>query len=84
MTLDDQLREYFGTDDLATLSPAALEAGRERLLVDFGLEKDSGRRFALWLLLHTLGAAPDLDIAFESAADRDLARDFIEMTERDS
>ena len=82
MTLDDQLREYFGTADLAAVTPDGLAAGRERLLVDFGLEKDRGRRFALWLLLHTLGAAPDLDVAFEDPADRDLARDFIEMTEQ--
>ena len=63
MELDDQLRRYFGTDDLAAVTPAAMEAGVEKMLVDFGLEKDRARRFALWTLLHMLGRAPDLDVA---------------------
>ncbi|MBB4614736.1 hypothetical protein [Novosphingobium taihuense] len=79
MELDDQLRRYFGTDDLAATTPAVLEAGIERMLVDFGLEKDRARRFGLWTLLHMLGSAPDLDVAFKDAADRDAARDFMDM-----
>jgi hypothetical protein len=82
MDLDDQLRRYFGTDDLAAVPPAALAAGTERMRVDLGLERDRGRRFALWALLHLMGAAPDLDIAFPNPADRDAARDFMEMMER--
>lgn len=82
MDLDDQLRRYFGTDDLAAVSPAALAAGTERMRVELGLERDRGRRFALWTLLHLLGAAPDLDITFPESADRDAARDFMEMIER--
>jgi hypothetical protein len=82
MNLDDQLYRYFGTADLETVPPAALAAGIERMRVDFGLEKDRGRRFALWTLMHMLGAAPDLDVAFENAADRDAARDFMEMFEQ--
>jgi len=81
MNLDDQLREYFGTQDLETVPPAALEAGIERIQVDLGLEQDKGRRFALWALLHMLGAAPDLDVAFKDPADRDAARSFMEMME---
>jgi len=50
--------------------------------VDFGLEKDRGRRFALWALLHMFDAAPDLDVAFKDPADRDHARDLIELLER--
>jgi hypothetical protein len=38
--------------------------------VDLGLEKDRSRRLALWTLLFTLGAAPDLDVAFKDPADR--------------
>lgn len=49
--------------------------------VDLGLERDRGRRFALWAVLHMLGSAPDLDIAFEDAADRDAARTFMELAE---
>jgi hypothetical protein len=82
MLLDDQFRHYFGTDDIAAIPPAALTAGVERIRVDFGLQKDRGRRFALWALLHMLGAAPDLDVAFKDEADRDAARTFMEMAER--
>ena len=82
MLLDDQLRRYFGTDDIAAIPPTALTAGVERIQVDFGLEKDRARRFALWALLHMLGAAPDLDVAFKDDADRDAARTFMELAER--
>ena len=82
MDFDDQLRRYFATDDLASLPPAALEAGVERMRVDFGMEKDRARRFALWTLLHMLGGAPDLDVAFKDPADRDSARDFMDMIDR--
>lgn len=82
MLLDDQLRHYFGTDDIAAIPPAALAAGTERLRVDFGLQKDRGRRFAMWALLHMLGAAPDLDVAFKDEADRDAARTFMELAEK--
>lgn len=81
MNLDDSFREYFGTADLAAVPPAALEAGIERIQVDLGLERDKGRRFALWALLHMLGAAPDLDVAFKDPADRDAARNFMELME---
>ena len=82
MELDDQLRRYFGTTDLAALPPRAVAAAVERMQVDLGLEPDRGRRFALWSLMHMLGAAPDLDVAFENAEDREAARDFIKMAER--
>ncbi|HST35425.1 MAG TPA: hypothetical protein VLK25_02190 [Allosphingosinicella sp.] len=82
MNLDDQFHRYFGTADLQAVPPAALAAGIERMQVDFGLEKDRGRRFALWALMHLLGAAPDLDVAFRDAADRDAARSFMEMVEQ--
>ena len=82
MDLDDQLRRYFATADLAAIPPDALEAGIERMRVDFGMERDRPRRFALWTLLHIFGAAPDLEIAFDNEADRNAARDFMEMMER--
>ncbi|PNU05322.1 hypothetical protein [Novosphingobium guangzhouense] len=82
MDLDDQLRRYFATDDLSTVTPAGLEAGVERMKVDFGMEQDKGRRFALWALMHILGAAPDLDVAFENEDERNVARDFMEMMEK--
>ncbi|MDP3549807.1 MAG: hypothetical protein Q8R81_05370 [Novosphingobium sp.] len=84
MEFDDQLRRYFGTDDFAQITPSALDAGVERMLVDFGLEKDRARRFGLWTLLHMLGRAPELDVAFKDAADRDAARDFMDLIDRAS
>ena len=81
MDLDDQLRRYFGTADLPSVPREALAAGIERMRVDLGLEKDRGRRFALWALMHMLGAAPDLDVAFKDEADRDAARAFMELSE---
>ena len=43
------------------------------------METDRSRRFALWSLLYMLGAAPDLDVAFEEAADREAARNFMDL-----
>ncbi|MET1110330.1 MAG: hypothetical protein ABWX67_02265 [Allosphingosinicella sp.] len=82
MDLDDQLRRYFGTSDLAAIPPSALEAGIERMKVDLGLETDPGNRFALWALLHMLGSAPDLDIAFPDERDREAARNFMDLAGR--
>jgi hypothetical protein len=82
MDLDDQLRRYFGTGDLAALTPDSIAAGLERMRVDFGLEKDRGNRFALWALMHMLGGAPDLDIAFKDERDRDAARNFMGLADR--
>ncbi len=79
MNFDDQMRRYFGSDDLASVSPAELESGKERLAVDLGLEKDSSRRFALWALMHILGCAPDLDVAFKDAGEQNAARDFMDL-----
>ena len=82
MTFEDQLRRYFGIADLAAIAPAALEAGIERMKVDLGLEAERGNRFALWALLHMFGAAPDLDVVFEGEADREAARNFMDLADR--
>lgn len=79
VNFDDQLYRYFGTADLGAVTLDALAAGTERMRVDFGLEQNRERRFALWTLLYTLGAAPDLDVAFDDEAERDLARDVMDM-----
>jgi hypothetical protein len=81
MTFEDQLRHYFGTGDVARIAPGALATGLERMRVDFGLERDRARRFALWTLMYMLGGAPDLDVAFPDPADRDAARAFMELAE---
>lgn len=82
MDFNDQLRRYFGTDDPSTISPAAFESATEKMRVDFGLEQDPGRRFALWALMYMLGVAPDLDVAFEDEAERDAARNFLDLLDR--
>ncbi|HEX8402818.1 MAG TPA: hypothetical protein VF628_14090 [Allosphingosinicella sp.] len=79
MTFDDQLRRYFGTADIASVPAEAMAAGIEHMRVDLGLETDRGRRFALWALLHMLGAAPDLDVTFADEQDREAARSFMDL-----
>jgi hypothetical protein len=83
MNLDDQLLRYFGTADPAAIGQGGLEAGIDRMRVDFGLEKDRARRFALWALLQMFGAAPDLDVAFKDEADRESARNWMDLMARD-
>ena len=82
MDFDDQLHRYFGTIDIAAITSAALESGIERMKVDFGLENDRTRRFALWALMHMFGSAPDLDVAFNNEGDREAARNFMDLADR--
>jgi hypothetical protein len=82
MDFQDLLTRYFGTADIDAVTPDALEAGQERLRVDFGLETDAARRFGLWTLMYMLGDAPDLDVAFEDAGERDAARNFMDLMDR--
>ncbi|MEO6389308.1 MAG: hypothetical protein ABIT16_05210, partial [Croceibacterium sp.] len=79
MDFDDLLQRYFGTRDMAEVTPATQQAGLDRMKVDFGLETDRGKRFALWSLLFMLGDAPDLDVAFKSPDDRDAARNLMDL-----
>jgi hypothetical protein len=83
MDFDELLVRFFGTDDIATLPPEQLAAGIDRLRLQFGLEKDSGRRFALWCLAYMLGVAPDLDTAFADEEDREAARDFMDAVDNE-
>ena len=79
MDFDDLLRRYFGTAEIAAITPAAREAGVDKLRVDLGLETERDRRFALWALLYMLGQAPDLDVAFKDDADREGARNLMDL-----
>ena len=83
MDFDQLLTTFFGTEDIGALTPDQLVAGVDRLRLQFGLEKDGGRRFALWCLLYMLGAAPELHVAFEDEADREAARDFMDSADRE-
>ena len=73
MDLDALLSHYFGGDDLEALDEAQLARGMEALSIDFGVERDPGRRFALWALMHMLGVAPDPETAFKGRAEREAA-----------
>jgi hypothetical protein len=83
MDFDQLLTRFFGTAEIDTLDEARLVAGLDEMQVQFGLEQDGGRRFALWCLMYMLGTAPDLDVAFEDEADREAARDFMDMADED-
>ena len=50
--------------------------------MDYGLETDAPRRFGLWTLLYMLGDAPDLDVAFDDPAERDAARNFMDLMDQ--
>ena len=79
MDLDTLLIRYFGTADPGAIGAETLAAGIEHCRVDFGLEQDRGKRFALWSFLHMFGSAPDLDVAFENEEDREAARNFMDL-----
>jgi hypothetical protein len=79
MNFDDLLGRYFGTTDLAAASLAVREAGVDKMRVDFGLESDRARKFALWAVLYMLGEAPDLDVAFKAEEDREAARNLMDL-----
>ncbi|WP_407925595.1 hypothetical protein [Erythrobacter rubeus] len=77
--MEHLLLRYFGTTELGEVQVDAIPAATDRMLVDLGLEKDRGKRFGLWSLLYMLDAAPDLDVAFEDEADREAARNFMDL-----
>lgn len=79
MDLDALLLHYFGTDDPDTLSDMGLALGKERLAVDFGVEKEPGRRFALWTLMEVFGFAPPPAEAFKDEPElRRAAEDYLD------
>lgn len=82
MDLDALLRHYFGTAGLDQLDVATFEAGCDRALTQFGLERDSGRRFALWTLLHAIGIAPEPAIVFKDSRERKAAENYARVAER--
>jgi hypothetical protein len=78
MDLDTLIEHYFGSGDPDALDPAQLAMGKEKLAVDFGTERDPGRRFALWTLMDAFGFAPPPAEAFEKDAKlRRAAEDYL-------
>lgn len=82
MTFEDQLERYFGTRDPAEIAPQAVSAAVERMQVDLGMATIPGERFAIWCMLFMFGQAPDIDQTFAERSERDLARQFMEMSEQ--
>lgn len=74
MDLDAISHHFFGTTEIDTLSPEALEAGRDRVSLAFGTEREPGRRFALWAVLRATGDAPDPVRAFKDPREQRAAR----------
>lgn len=78
MDLDALLAHYFGTDEPEALDAAARERGEERLRIDFGVEQEPSRKFALWVVMEGLGIAPlpaeafDEEPALQAAAEKYL------------
>lgn len=58
MELEALLVHFFGTDDLAALTEVEFDRALERLRIAFGVEREGGRKFALWTLMEALGIAP--------------------------
>lgn len=82
MDMEHLLQRYFGTTDLQEVGVGAIPAATERMVVDLGLEKDAGQRFALWSLLYMLDAAPDLETVFTEKCEQEAARNFMDMVAR--
>lgn len=83
MDLDGLLIHYFGTAELAGLDEPALADGSAALLLDFGLEREPGRKFALWALLDAIGRAPFPADAFPDHPElKRAAEDYLSASER--
>lgn len=83
MDLDTLLSRYFGSADLADLDAADLARGRDALTLDFRLEREPGRKFALWVLLQGTGGAPLPADAFpDDPALKRAAEDYLTAAER--
>lgn len=73
MDLDILLHHYFGTSDIDSLGDSDMARGREQLAIDFGVEREPSRRFALWTVMDALGFAPPPADAFEDPRLREAA-----------
>lgn len=83
MDLDALLHHYFGTTVVEMLSPEALTRGKEALAIDFGVEREPGRKFALWVVMDAIGTAPLPAEAFEKyPALKRAAEDYLTASER--
>ena len=83
MDLDMMLDHYFHTADLDQVAPDLLARGMEQIGLDFGVEQEPGRKFALWVLMEALGTAPPPAASFEKEPKlRAAAEDWLRATRR--
>jgi len=74
MDLEALLTHYFDTAELDAVSADAFARGQEKLSIDFGVEREPGRRFALWTLMDAIGIAPLPAEAFKKPEEAMLKR----------
>ncbi len=74
MDLDALLDHYFHTLDPAEAEADVQARGVEQLRLDFGVEQEPGRKFALWVVMEALGVAPVPADAFAEPEEVDLRR----------
>lgn len=82
MDLEALLIHNFGTVDIETLDAGQMIRGREKLALDFGVEREPSRRFALWTLLEALGDAPMPAEAFDDPALCRAAENYLDAARR--
>ncbi|MBS3927302.1 MAG: hypothetical protein KGZ65_01380 [Sphingomonadales bacterium] len=58
MDLDALLLHFFDTEDPSELTETEYDRAIERLKIGFGVEREPGRKFALWCLMDALEVAP--------------------------
>ncbi|HEX7822118.1 MAG TPA: hypothetical protein VF463_16030 [Sphingobium sp.] len=79
MDLEGLFLRYFGADTLEAVDEVRLAAGKEQIAIDFALEREPSRRFALWVLMEGLGIAPSPADAFKEPALRVAANAYLDM-----
>lgn len=79
MDLEGLFVRYFGTASMEEVSEEALAAGQEQIAIDFAVEQEPSRRFALWVMMEGLGIAPAPADAFKDAAMRAAANAYLDM-----
>jgi hypothetical protein len=77
MDLDALLHHYFDANDPDAIDPVRLAVGQEKLTIDFSVERDPARRFALWTLMEAFGIAPLPADAFKDPDLRRAADDYL-------
>ncbi|MET0372626.1 MAG: hypothetical protein ABW128_00045 [Rhizorhabdus sp.] len=82
MDLDILFVRYFGTSEPDGVGDDVLAAGLEQLAIDFAVEQEPSRRFALWTMMETFGTAPSPEKAFKDRAMQDAAHAYRKLAWR--